>query len=152
MSGFDSWFEERAETRRLDLGDGKWIDVAKYLTGEERLIIQSAGLRGVKREKDPHAEALNDDENKDDKESVIQIDAVRQKFARMQVYIKGWSATKSDGTPMPCNLSSFRRLSEPALEAIDKALDKHVEEMREGKAVAPPTGAASSTSASISEG
>lgn len=151
---FDRWFEDRVETTRIDLGNGNYIDVANYITGEEELTIRNAGLRGVRHESDPMAEIFDEDNAdptvKKAGSTLLTLDAARQKFVRMLVYIKGWNAKKADGSPVPVSYANLRRLSREALDQIDAALDKHIEAMHEGKAPVTPTGAASSTLASIS--
>lgn len=147
---FDRWFEDSVETTRIDLGDGKWIECANYLTAEEDLIIKNAALVGVRREKTIGQQFDQEEEGSTPgTETSIKIDAVRQKFARMQVYVKAWNAKNKDGSAMPVALSSFRRLHPKAFEAIDKALDAHVEVMTgKGKASGAHSGAPSSESAS----
>lgn len=152
MNGFDKWFEDSIGTTRCELGDGKWVEFADYLTAEEDLIIKNAALVGVQRERQVGQlnSGLSDGEAAENQTS-IKIDAVRQKFARLQVYVKAWNAKTKDGKPMPCTLASFRMLHPKALAAIDDALDRHVEEMA-GKAESggAQSGAASSASADIS--
>lgn len=152
MSGFDGSkgiFEERVDTTKLMIGTSEfYIMAANHPTGEEKRMIKNAALNGVRREKNAQAEAFGDES--DESQTIIQIDATRQKFARMQVYIKAWNFTLANGEALPVSYANMRRLQEEALDAIDEALDKHIEAMDRGKVVALPTGGRASSSASTS--
>ena len=145
------WVENRHDTKRLNIGDDAYIDVANHITGAERLYIQNAGLKGITRERDHLSELMDEGTpGEDGAKSLIQFDAVRQKLARMKVYIKGWNARHDDGTPIKLTQAALESLSEEAMTAIDQALDAHVAKVIEGKASAATTGDQSFLPASIS--
>lgn len=145
------WVENRVDTSRLIIGDDAYIDVANHITGAERLYIQNAGLKGITRERNHLSELMEEGKpGEDGATSLIQFDAVRQKLARMKVYIKGWNARHEDGSPIQLTQAALESLSEEAMNAIDKALDAHVAKVVEGKASAATTGEASFLPANIS--
>ena len=146
MSGF-KWFEDSVETTKLDIGNGFWIEARNFLTVEDHLYIQSAGLVALRAQNDvPKSQQMD-----------IRIDSVRQKIARMEKYIVRWNATRTNPKtkreePVAVSSDAFRNLSLAAFDAIEKALDQHIErQATEGKETGATDGAPSSTPADSSD-
>lgn len=143
--GFDRWVEDRQDTTRHELGDGNYVVFANFVSGPEKLHIANAGLRGVRNERSAIDDVMEAGEGGDGSTQVVEIDLARQKLARIHVYLKDWNAKRQDGTEIPLTRSAINSLSEGALDAIDKALDKHIAEIAKGKAPGASGGETRST-------
>lgn len=104
----------RAETVRLPLSEGDWIEVKKRLTvGEERDLL-SLAIRGYR------------------PDGSIDIDAHRLAFLKGAIYIRAWSLIGPDGAIVwPVNVSIdkkveiLRSLDSDTLVEIEAAIDAH---------------------------
>lgn len=111
------------ETVRLDLADGQWIEVKKYLSAVEEKRFRSAGMRRMTPRKGDDQEATSE----------IEIDWAAMAFARVTTYLVDWSARKADGTKQPLTKDAIGQLDTESFEEIDNAIQAHIEKVADEK-------------------
>lgn len=106
----------KPEAVRLDLTEGDWVDVKKFLTAGEEARMSGAGLRQM---------------TQDDGKPSFTLDFERLRIAQVSAYVVGWSFVDANGNqtkPTPENISS---LSPDVLKEIGDAIDAHIKRMEE---------------------
>ncbi len=114
-----------AETVRIPLSDGDWIDVKKRLTAAE--IAQKDG-GGV-----PSFRNVGGDGDKEKARQEFNLDFVALKLARIAVYVLAWSFADAKGNQTTPTREHVELLDEETVKEIDAALDKHVAAMEQEK-------------------
>ena len=135
-------------TRLYPWGEGEnkqyWIDVANHLSAKEDKDVQAAGIPHVMQKPgDPNETP----ESRREREVKMGLDMGRMSIVRAAKYIKAWSITGLDGSPVPLSEAAIGELLPAVFEAIDKALDKHKTAMEAAVADPPQDGTASLKSA-----
>ncbi len=112
-----NWFA-KVVTDKLDLGDGYWLRVKRFLTKGEERAMQMGGMTHVAR---TGTEA--------DAQQEIKIDWDKLSFAMCEAYILDWNLDGEDGTPVPYSPETLRRLKTGAegYDVIDAAIKAHHE-------------------------
>ena len=108
----------KPEVVRLDLAEGDWIDVKKFLTAGEEARMNGAGLRQMTQE---------------DGKAAFTLDFERLRLAQVAAYVVAWSFVDAKGNqtkPTPENVSA---LSGDVLKEIGDAIDTHLQRMEEEK-------------------
>lgn len=112
-----SWFAS-TETRRLDLGGGRWIEIKAELTYREQEQLRSAGIRG-----------RESDEGKPD----YYIDLGEFDLAKLKMWLVDWNATDRDGTRIPCTSAAVDELKPPVAQAMLEAINAYQETLETRK-------------------
>lgn len=120
---------------RLDLSEGRWIDVKKELTaGESRRVfarlVKRMGPTGL-----------------DDKVHT-EIDPEKVGITKLLEYVVGWSFSNGNGKPVPVSEAAINNLRQHIYREMVEAVEKHEEAMnaaREAAKQQDPTGATASS-------
>lgn len=107
-------FVNPSDTRRLDVGDGDWLEVRNRITYGAAERLRAVSLKSMAT---------------DAGQTKIELDMSTYNIERMAAYIIDWSARKPDGGKLPPTRDSFAALEEPAAEAVNAALDRHIERL-----------------------
>jgi hypothetical protein len=105
-----------AESKRIHLENGDWIEVKKELSVGEDKRYRMRGLRGMS-----GLAAKKEDEMKVDVEWEI------LPIARVEAYLVAWSDKR------PVTRDAIEALASEDFEAIDSAIIKHIDEMASEK-------------------
>lgn len=121
----------KPETVDIQLSEGDWIRVKKYLASGEEKRLQGAGLVALRSTQQEEAR------------SAFELDFVRLGLATIEAYVVEWSFTDFDGNqtkPTPENIAAL----DPSIEReITAALKAHLERMAgEAKRPRPATAGA----------
>lgn len=103
------------ETVRIDLGSGDWIDVKKELTVGEEKRMRTAGVRRV------------------NGQAEVDVNWAEMALARVTTYLRGWSAVDEKQRPIPVTAETVQALATEDFEAIDAAIQRHIEAVAEAK-------------------
>jgi hypothetical protein len=119
----------KPEVVKLNLAEGDWVDVKKFLSAGEEARMSGAGLRQM---------------TQDDGKPSFTLDFERLRISQVSAYVVAWSFVDSAGNqtkPTPENISA---LSPDVLKEIGDAIDEHIKRMEEEKKHPPlaPVGAA----------
>ena len=112
------------DTRRLDLGDGDWIEVKVRLPFGAAEKLRTSGLVSMRAE---------------DGAQKIDLDLGSYNLNRMVAYIVDWSARTPDGRPVKPSRDAFAALDERAAREITDALDRHIQEQEDAARDGNPT-------------
>ena len=104
-----------ADTVRLDLSDGDWIEVKAQLTYAETVELQAAGV----------ANTLQNGE--------LTMDWVRYAQARINAWLVDWSFEDAAEKRVPFTPQAVSTLDPDTAAEIDKALDVYLERQAEAK-------------------
>lgn len=105
-------------TRKLELSAGDWIEVKKQLTVGERKRIDGAGIVAVQ----------------DEKGGVqMRVDWAETSFTRTLTYVTAWSFRDAGGNPVAFTREAVEALHPESYAEIEKAIDKHVQEIAQAK-------------------
>ena len=105
-------FVNPAETRRLDLSGGDWIEVRDRLPFGSGERLRAGSLKSM---------------SGGAGETKFDMDLSTYNLDRMVAYIVGWSARRPDGSPAKAERDSFAALTEETAQEIRNALDAHIE-------------------------
>lgn len=113
-----SWFV-KPEAQRLELTDGQWIEVKKFLTAGEELTVTQAftAMRQGKEGDNP----------------TIEINMKRWRIMRCAIYLLKWSLSDWDGKPVPVSEAALEALDPDRLREIETAIEAHTKLMEEEK-------------------
>ena len=104
-----------ADTVRLDLSDGDWIEVKAQLTYAETVELQAAGV----------GDTLKDGD--------LKMDWVLYKMARINTWVIDWSFEDANEKRVPCTPQAVATLDPDTADEIDRALDAYLERQAEAK-------------------
>ena len=113
-----SWFV-KPESQRIDLTDGQWIEVKKYLTAGEELSVTQAFT------------AMR--QGKEGDQPTVEIDMKRWRIQRCSVYLVKWSLTDWEGKAVAVSEQALEALSGDRLREIETAIEAHTKRMEEEK-------------------
>ena len=126
MSNDESCFIDPDETVTLPLGIGDHkITVKRELGFGEEQALNAAMVGGFKAK----------DLKKGGDASAAEMGIDLKKFAveRFATWIVGWTLTGKENKPIPVSRAAIEVLRGPFADAIDKALDAHIEELDAAK-------------------
>jgi hypothetical protein len=134
----------KADTDRVPLSDGDWIEVWRDLNAGQQKRLEAAGM------KDPIRLASG--------EVYTPIDWERYEFERAMIFITDWSIHGEDDKPVKFSMDALKALKPPDFEEINHAVYTHVlnrlQEKNEQRALAgkstPPSEPPASESKSTS--
>jgi hypothetical protein len=106
----------RPETVRLELAEGDWIEVKKFLTSGEDARMSGAGLRQMQ-------------QGEGGKPTFI-LDFERLGLAQIEAYVVAWSFVDEKGRSVPVTPSNIGALSKEVAKEIGAAIDKHIESLK----------------------
>jgi hypothetical protein len=109
-----------AETKRLDLPSGGWIEVKAELSYGEEQQIAGAGI----------VQTASDDENS---KAETRVDLKHHNIVRLETWLVDWSMQK-DGKTLPISRSTIAALKPQRAKEIDDVLTAHIKESEEKKA------------------
>ena len=104
-------------SRKLELSQGRWIEVRNQLTARERKRANSVAMKGQTYSKDGGGATITD--------TNALADAA---FYRAAAYITAWNVTDGD-QPWPLTVDGLGALPEDLFDEIDDAIDQHVKAM-----------------------
>ncbi len=104
------------ETVRIELKDGDWIEIKKELTVADDHGFRIAGMTAT----------VNQTTGRPD----IGVDLTAVSRARVMTYLVDWSAKHPDGKDVALTESAVMSLATEDYEAIDRAIQDHIEAMR----------------------
>jgi hypothetical protein len=107
-----SWFAS-LETRKLDLGGGRWIEIKEELTYREQASLVSAGIKARPNPRDPNGAPE------------YFVDNGEFDLAKIKTWVVGWNATDSQGTPIPFMADAVDDLDPRIAGAILDAIAEH---------------------------
>lgn len=114
------------EVVRIDLPNGDWIDVKKWLTAAEENRYRTRAFKGMRAETRP-------DSPDEVKATEIGVDWTMLAVARVEAYVVEWSARDEKGHPIPVTLDTIGRLHPDDFKVLDDAVKAHVEAMADEK-------------------
>lgn len=120
----------RPDTTRLDLSDGKWVEVRSQLSYGERMNLAK---QSVVAKPGP------------DGQYVGVIDVAAYHVARMREYLTDWNLSDDSGKTVPLSPAAINNLTEAAAGEINEALDRHLASEESKKARTPTTPAPAPT-------
>ena len=91
-------------TNRVDLGDGFWVDVRKFLTSEQQDAIDTELIK-------PTMQIVPDGKGKFRQELVAAMDMAAFGRETAAQAIVAWNLTDTDDAPLPCATVEERRRS-----------------------------------------
>lgn len=106
----------KPETTRLDLAEGDWIDVKKFLTSGEDARMSGAGLRQMQQGEGGKATFI--------------LDFERLGLSQIEAYVVGWSFVDEKGRGVPVTPQNISALSKEAAKEIGDAIDAHIKAMK----------------------
>lgn len=109
------------------LGEQCWIECKLMLSVGEQKAVDTAGFRGMTGFGKVEDEATGDVKRK---ETAIDIDWKSQAFARVLAYVLDWSFTDENNNKIPVRPSTVYALIPQVFEAVEQALNKHVEDQQ----------------------
>lgn len=115
-----SWFV-KPESQRIDLSDGQWIEVKKFLTAGEELSITQAFT------------AMR--QGREGEQPTVEIDMKRWRIQRCSIYLLKWSLVDWEGKPVAVSEGALEALSGERLREIEAAIEAHTKRMEEEKNV-----------------
>lgn len=120
----------RADTTRLDLSDGDWIEVKTELNYGEHLRINRASLQSV---------GMNAGEGGDDGKFTFRLDPFTQQQRRLEIYLTDWSFRDEDDKPVPLTRSTIEALDDDTAAEIVTAIEAHEKDVaaKKTKGAAP---------------
>lgn len=95
-----------AETVRLDLSDGDWVEIKARLTYEEAQKLGNASLVGLN-------------------QGGYAIDVARFRLMRLETWLVDWNFADNEGKSVPLSPSAIRNLDPETAEEILDALDAY---------------------------
>jgi len=107
----------RPEVRRLDLAEGDWIDVKKYLTAGERANLEGAGLREMT-------------QSESGKPAFV-LDYARLRLAKIDAFVVGWSFVDEKGNQQKVTRENIEALDHETSLELEAAIDAHMKAMKE---------------------
>jgi hypothetical protein len=110
-----------AETTRLDLSDGDWIEVKNELSYGEQQRISSAALNKVS--------GMIEGEDQ-----AISVDLERYNVLRLETWLVDWSFCGSNGKQVPISRDAIAALDQNTAAEVNAALEKHITETEQKKA------------------
>ena len=113
-----TWFV-KPEAQRVELTEGQWIEVKKYLTAGEELTITQAFT------------AMR--QGREGEQPTVEIDMKRCRIMRCAIYLLKWSLTDWDDKPVPVTEASLEALDPDRLKEIETAIEAHSKRMEEEK-------------------
>lgn len=96
-----------------------WVKVRKRLNAGESRHVMTAGWRGVSGQQRGTDQAPA--------ETSINIDWLKQGFARVVTYLTDWSLEDDGRKKLPLNPDTIASLHEDVFQAIEDAITKHVD-------------------------
>lgn len=111
-----------ADTTKIDLKNGHWIEVKNELGKGEQTRYRSAGLGRMSQR------AGNQNE--------VDVDWAAMAMARVVTYLVDWSAVDSRGKSIAVSRSAVESLDPESFDEIDEAIKQHME-AREAEKKAP---------------
>ena len=112
----------RADTTRLDLTDGDWIEVKTELDYGEQQQLRIASMQPLAIERDMSAENLQ-----------IQLNPFLLRQKMIELYLTDWSFRDADDRPVPVNRTTLLSLDPDTVEEIEAALNAHAEAVKAAK-------------------
>lgn len=114
----------KPEVVRLDLTEGDWIEVKKYLTSGEDARMSGAGLRQMQQGEGGKATFL--------------LDFERLGLAQIEAYVTAWSFVDEKQRVVPVTPQNISALSKEVAKEIGDAIDAHIKTMK-GEQTDPST-------------
>lgn len=121
------------DTARLELGDGKWVEIRSTLSYGERMNLAKQALVA---------------KPGPDGQYVGVIDVAAYHLARLREYVVDWNLHDASGKTVPVSAATINNLTQEAADELNAALDAHVREQEAKKAGAPTTNGSIPTSRS----
>ena len=100
-----------ADTDRLSLSDGDWVEVKRSLSHGEERRLQSSMLRAVSSEKG---------------DNTVEIDWAKHSLLRLETYLTDWSFRGEDDKPVPLSRKAIENLDGATGQEIEAALEAHI--------------------------
>lgn len=126
------------ETTRLDAnwqGHAFWLDVKRQLTEGERRRVAMAGFKGMSGFSQAQQPTRT---GESPRETSLDIDWVSQSFTRTLTWVVDWSLSDEKGNKLALRRDTLEALHPGVYEAIEAAINAHVEAMEQEKKA--PTG------------
>jgi hypothetical protein len=111
-----------AETARLDLSDGDWVEVKGRLGVAEEKKIQSAIFRGVQ-----GIQGLGGPK----KDVELRVDTSMAYMIKLKTYLVDWSFEDEKGKRVKVTEAAIEALDEDTADEIMKVLDAYLEAQKE---------------------
>lgn len=111
-----------ADTVRVTLANGDWIEIKKELTIGEDRAFRAAGFKRVV----PGVSGLD-------------VDWAAMAIARVETYLVDWSARDAKDKAIPVTPDAIRALAIEDFEAIDSAIQAHIAARDEEKKLTTTT-------------
>lgn len=105
------WFAS-LDTRRIDLGGGRWIEIHDELTYREQSSLVSAGVKARPNPRDPNHPDYYIDNGEFD-------------LAKIKTWVVDWNARDRAGNPIPFIPEAVDDLEVALARAILDAIEKH---------------------------
>ena len=110
----------KPEVARLDLSDGDWIDVKRYLTYGEQQRITGSSIGKMRM---------------DQANPEVGVDWEKFSVVRLSTWIVDWSFVDESDKRVRVTSDAIRELHPDTIEEIDKVLTSHIEALEELKKV-----------------
>jgi hypothetical protein len=119
------------DTKKIDLSDGDWIEVKKFLNAGEDAQLAGAGVPAFR--------------NDPARGQAFDLDFAGLKYARILAYVTAWSFDDAKGRRTEPTRENVYALDKATVEELDAALDAHIKAMEAEKnaPTSAPAGAAS---------
>ena len=114
------------KTRRIDIGDGDWIEVRAQLSAGEAKEMRTAGFTHMQQGDDAAIEA-------GDGQVKIGVNWKRMSLAKLRAYLVDWNAKDGQQRPVPYSTEALAQLDEADFDRIEAAVNAHIVELNDAK-------------------